>query len=163
MKIRAIENKDIKSCLDIYNYYIENTTITFEEEKLNLFEFSKRCEKIKEKYPYIVCENDNGEVLGYAYLSAYSDRSAFRITADLSIYLSKDHMHKHIGSLLLKKIEKLGKKQNILNIISIVTEENINSNKFHESHGFVLEGTMHDVGFKFGRILGVNIFRKALK
>lgn len=163
MKIRAIENKDIESCLDIYNYYIENTTITFEEEKLNLVEFSNRCAKIREKYPYIVCQNDNGEVLGYAYLSAYSDRSAFRITADLSIYVNKDYTHEHIGSLLLEEIEKLAKKQNILNIISIVTDENINSNTFHESHGFILEGTMHDVGLKFGRILGVNIFRKALK
>lgn len=163
MKIRTIENKDIKSCLDIYNYYIENTTITFEEEKLNLVEFSNRCAKIKDKYPYIVCENDNGEVLGYAYLSAYSDRSAFRITADLSIYVSKDHMHQHIGPLLLAEIEESAKKQNILNIISIVTDENINSKKFHESHGFVLEGTLHNVGLKFGRILGVNIFRKTLK
>ncbi len=162
MKIKTIENKDIKSCLDIYNYYIENTTITFEEKKLDLVEFSKRCEQIQEKYPYIVCENDTGEILGYAYLSQYSDRSAFRISADLSIYVNKDHTHEHIGPLLLEEIEKLAKKQNILNIISIVTEENINSKKFHESHGFVLEGTLHNVGLKFGRILGVNIFRKAL-
>lgn len=163
MKIRELEDKDIASCLDIYNYYIENTTISFEEEKLNLSDFTKRCKKIKEKYPYIVCENENGEVVGYAYLSAYSERSAYRISADLSIYVSKDHMHEHLGGLLLKEIEKLARERKILNIISIVTEENTNSKKFHEKHGFVLEGSLHDVGLKFGKILGVNFYRKSLK
>ena len=52
MIVRKLEEKDIAKCLEIYNYYIENTCFTFEEEKLSLESFKKRCEGICEKYPY---------------------------------------------------------------------------------------------------------------
>lgn len=57
MKIRKLEEKDIASCLEIYNYYIENTSFTLEEDSLTLDEFKERCKSIKSKYPYIVAEN----------------------------------------------------------------------------------------------------------
>ena len=162
MIVRKLEEKDIAKCLEIYNYYIENTCFTFEEEKLSLESFKKRCEGICEKYPYIVLEND-GEIIGYAYLNTFNPRSAYRITADLSVYVSKDHLHEHAGGILLKEIEKLAPECGIANIISIVTSENENSNRFHLKNGFVLEGTLNDVAVKFGKVLGINYFRKALR
>ena len=44
--IRTIEEKDVKQCLEIYNYYIESTCFTLEEEKLSLEDFKKRCDNI---------------------------------------------------------------------------------------------------------------------
>ncbi len=161
MIIRKLEDKDISACFDIYNYYIENTTFTFEEQKLDIETFKTRCLEISSKYPYIVCEKDNS-VIGYAYLSAYNERSAYRYTADLSIYTSCNHLHEHIGTLLLNEIEKLAKIQNIKNIVSIVTDENINSSKFHLNNGFILEGYLHNVGFKFNKTLGVKLYRKSI-
>ncbi len=34
MEIKKLSKKHVKQCLDIYNYYIENTTATFEEKRL---------------------------------------------------------------------------------------------------------------------------------
>ena len=163
MKIRSLEDKDIARCLEIYNYYIENTCFTLEEKILNLDEFSKRCHEIIQKYPFIVLENDNEEVIGYAYLNTFNSRSAYKITADLSIYVDFNHLHEHAGKILLDNIEKLAKERNIQNIISIVTSENQNSFKFHTKNGFVLEGTIHDCAIKFNKIISVNYFRKHLK
>lgn len=163
MKIRRLEDSDIASCLDIYNYYIANTCYTLEEDSLTLDEFKERCKSIKSKYPYIVAENNEGNVIGYAYLSPFITRSAFRITADLSIYVSNKHTNEHIGGLLLSKIEELALKNGITNIISIVTSTNETSKSFHEKNGFILEGVIHDVAIKFGEVLSVNYYRKHLE
>lgn len=163
MKIRKLEEKDIASCLDIYNYYIENTCYTLEEEKLNLDAFKERCYAIMSKYPYIVVENDDAKVIGYAYLSPFNTRSAYRITADLSIYVNINHTHENLGGILLDKIEELALDNEITNIVSIVTSRNERSAKFHLKHGFVLEGVIHDVAIKFGQTLSVNYYRKHLE
>ena len=77
--IRYVEEKDYKEITDIYNYYIKNTTITFEEDELSYDNMRKRIDSIKKKFPYIVYEED-GSILGYAYLNYFSERSAYRFT-----------------------------------------------------------------------------------
>lgn len=67
-------------------------------------EFDARVERISRIYPYIVARNDAGEVVGYAYLDTFSPRSAYRRTADLSIYVSHRHLHEHIGGVLPAEI-----------------------------------------------------------
>ena len=46
--IRSIEEKDIPVILDWYNWYIRNSTATFETEELTLNEFKQRVHKITE-------------------------------------------------------------------------------------------------------------------
>lgn len=162
MKIRELEEKDIKSCLDIYNYYIERTCYTLEEEILDLDSFTKRVKRIHSHYPYIVYTDDRDNVLGYAYLDVFHERSAYKKTADLSIYVDKDHLHEHIGILLLNAIEKKAKDYGISNIISIVTSENQNSLRFHQNHGFLLEGNIKDVAYKLGKTISVYYLRKPI-
>mgnify|MGYP004526949329 CR=1 FL=1 len=152
---------DIAACLEIYNYYIKNSTATFEEEPLSLDVFSRRIEKITRKYPFFVAEND-GKVIGFAYLAEFNDRSAYRFTADLSVYLSHDEISRGVGSALLAAVEKAGKEIGIKQIISIITSENEKSLRFHEKHGFVKRGELVDVGYKFGRPLGVYYYQKTL-
>lgn len=162
MIVRKIVEKDISQCLETYNYYIENTCFTLEEEKLDLESFTKRCNDILKRYPFIVLENDEGKIIGYAYLDTFNSRSAYRKTADLSIYVSKDHLHEHAGKILLNEILKLAKENDIANIISIITSENENSVNFHLKNGFVLEGTIHDVAIKFNKVISVYYFRKVI-
>ncbi len=160
MTIRELRKEDINQCLEIYNYYIENTCYTLEEDKLTLKQFEDRCFRISSKFPYIVIENDNKEIIGYAYLDIFHERSAYRKTVDLSIYVSKDHLHEHIGKLLLDEILKLGKEKGFTNVISIVTSENPNSLKFHLNNGFVLEGTLHNIAYKLGKNISTYYLRK---
>lgn len=161
METRKIADGDIRVCLDIYNYYIENTTITFEEKALTEEEFCERVSRIKKDYPYIVCVSD-GRPIGYAYLDKYSERSAYRFTADLSIYVDKDFRHGGVGTELYHGIERLAKETGIKNIISVITSENDASVAFHEELGFERVGSISDVGFKFGKWLGVDFYRKKL-
>ena len=120
--IRKAELKDCGACVGIYNYYIEKTTVTFEETPLTTEEFEARFLRITEKYPFFVAEED-GKAVGYAYLDTFNPRSAYRKTTDLSIYLDKNTVSRGLGSLLLDKIEKEAEARGFENIISLVTEE----------------------------------------
>ena len=160
--IRKAELKDCGACVGIYNYYIENTTVTFEETPLTVEEFEARFLRITEKYPFFVAEED-GKTVGYAYLDTFNPRSAYRKTTDLSIYIDKNVVSKGLGSLLLNKIEKEAEAHGFENIISLVTEENTASVIFHEKHGFKHAGRLEKVGVKFGKELDVLFLQKRLE
>ena len=100
MLIADVEKEDIKNCLDIYNYYIQNTVYTLEEAPLTLSEFSARVKEISKNFPYIVAKNERGEAIGYAYLNYFNERSAYRITANLSVYVAPDGRGKGTGAAL---------------------------------------------------------------
>lgn len=161
MIIRQIEQDDIKQCLDIYNYYILNTTFTFEEDKLSLESFSNRINRICENYPFLVLVKDD-IVLGYAYLDEFSTRSAYKISTDLSIYLNHNFINNGYGKMLLDEIEKIARKRNIKNIISIITDENIKSIKFHEKNNYIKVGELNNIAYKFNNYLGIVYYQKSL-
>lgn len=161
--IRDIEfdSDDIENCLEIYNYYILNSTATFEEEPITLPAFKERILNITKKYPFLVAQS-NGKIIGYAYLDEYNSRSAYRITADLSVYLSVADTAKGAGSALLNELIIRAKAQSIEMIVSLITEENAPSIAFHEKHGFKKSGFLEDVGIKFNRHLGVYFYQKKI-
>lgn len=158
MIVTKISKEDYQQVLDIYNYYIENTTSTFEIEKLNLLEFSKRIESIKEKYPYLVIKDDD-VVLGYGYLNYFNERKAYDITCDLSIYINPKICHNGLGSKLWIYLLAEAKKMGLRNIISIITLENDASINFHKKLGFKEVGRLNDVGIKFNRQLDICYFQ----
>lgn len=160
--IRELNEEDIEACLRIYNHYIENTCFTLEEEPLSLNAFTARVKRIKSKYPFLVKEKA-GETLGYCYLDLFHERSAYKRTVDLSIYVSKDHLHEGIGQELLASIETKAKERGYKNLISIVTSENPVSLSFHLRNGFLLEGTLHEVAYKMGKSIDTHYLRKQIE
>lgn len=161
MIIRNVKEEDIEKILEIYNYYIENTTITFEEQKLAIAAFKERVERITKSYPYIVAE-ENGEILGYAYLDVFNTRAAYKITADLSVYLDKDKRGDGVGGLLVNELFKLALDYGIENVVSIITSENSRSLEFHKKLGFQVVGRLDNIARKFGKDLGVTYCLKRI-
>ena len=76
-----------------------------------------------------------------------------------SIYTAPDLRGVGLGAALLAAIEAEGRKMGITNLISIITDENAASCRFHEKNGFVKEGHLHDIAVKFGRRCGVCYYR----
>ena len=89
LTIRTATEKDAAALLDIYRPYVERTAITFEYEVPTLEEFRQRICHTLEKYPYLVAEAA-GEIVGYAYLSAFHPRAAYQWCAETSIYVNTD-------------------------------------------------------------------------
>lgn len=160
--LAPIAPEDIAACTELYNYYIENTCITLEEEPVTPEEFGARAARITKDYPYIVARDGAGKPIGYAYLDVFNARSAYRCTADLSIYVAHSCRGGGVGQKLYAEIEQLGRERGIENLISIITSDNEGSLRFHRKNGFTEIGVMPAVAFKFGKYLDVSFFQKHL-
>lgn len=160
--LAPIAPEDIAACTELYNYYIENTCITLEEEPVTPEEFGARAARITKDYPYIVARDGAGKPIGFAYLDVFNPRSAYRCTADLSIYVDRACRGSGVGQKLYAEIERLGRERGIENLISIITSDNEVSLRFHRKNGFTEIGVMPAVAFKFGKYLDVSFFQKHL-
>ncbi len=151
------ELKDAERLLEIYDYYVKNTAITFEYTTPTIEEFRGRMEKTMQKYPYLVAEKD-GQIAGYAYAGAFVGRAAYDWSCETSIYLDKNARRCGIGKTLYAALEKELKKMGILNMYACIgypdnEDEYLtkNSAEFHSHIGFVQVGEFHKCGYKFGR------------
>ena len=160
--LAPIAPEDIAAYTELYNYYIENTCITLEEEPVTPEEFGARVARITKDYPYIVARDGAGKPIGFAYLDAFNPRSAYRCTADLSIYVDRACRGSGVGQKLYAEIERLGRERGIENLISIITSDNEGSLRFHRKNGFTEISVMPAVAFKFGKYLDVSFFQKHL-
>ncbi len=95
--IRAVREEDGKRICEIYNHYVQNTCISFEEVPVSVEEIEKRIAKSTPAYPFLVYET-KGELLGYACAGKWKERSAYRFTTEVTVYTDKDHLGKGIGS-----------------------------------------------------------------
>lgn len=158
MMIRNLKEEDIPQILDLYNWYIVNGEQSFETEPVSLEIFTERTHGIAKDFPYIVLEED-GKVVGYAYLSKFAQRYAYRFSCDLSIYVDHTRSHKGYGSILMKEILKIAKDCHYHSVFSVITSSNQASIHIHEKFGFIKRGTMVESGYKHGKWLSVDYYQ----
>jgi len=163
LMIRKVRLCDAEDIVNIYNYYIENTIITFETLKIDVNEEMQRIKKILDSnYPFIVYEEQN-VVLGYAYLSKWREREAYKNTLETSIYVHKNHHNKGIGKILYKELINLGKAQAIHVLIGGMAIPNPQSQKLHKGIGFERVGLFKEVGYKFKKFIYVEFWQLNIK
>lgn len=155
--IRVAAVEDAEKLLQIYAPYVINTAITFEYEVPTVQEFRKRICHILKRYPYLVAEK-NGELLGFAYASAFHERAAYDWAVETSIYICMNRRKMGIGRKLHDCLEKLLKEQGILNLNACIAyprseDEYLtkNSVEFHCHLGYRLVGEFYQCGYKFNR------------
>ncbi|MDO4459873.1 MAG: GNAT family N-acetyltransferase [Clostridia bacterium] len=160
--IRAVNAEhDAPRLTEIYNYYIENTTVTYEYDKLSVEDFHTRIENISKRFPYIVLE-ENGELIGYAYASEFNSRKAYQWDADLTIYLDVNHKGKGAGGFLFGKLLYILTEMGFLNAYSLIDIPNPGSEALHKKFGFSKTGEYNRSAWKFDKYLDMGIYSKSL-
>ena len=156
MIIRKPVREDIPALLGIYNYEVENGVATLDINKKTLTEWEKWYDNHNiENHPLIVCEAE-GEVAGYATLSSYREKEAYKSTVELSVYVSPCYRKKGVGTLLMNAIISMAKEdESIHTVVSVITAGNEASRSLHEKFGFTFCGTICEVGEKFGRYVDI--------
>lgn len=162
IKIRPVKIADASDILAVYTPYITDTVITFETEVPTLEAFAERIENIKKDYPYIVCKLD-GRIIGYAYASKHHERSAYRYSVNVSVYVVQNYQHQGFGKALYSNLFKLLDEYNYYNAYAGITLPNEKSVGLHKSFGFTEVGIYHKAGYKDGRWLDVLWMEKQLK
>ena len=151
--IREARASDAKSIALIYNQYILNSTITFEEKKIGFKTIVDRISTNK-KHKWWVFEKDN-ILMGYAYSTKWKTRSAYRYTVESSVYVAQKYQHKGIGKALYINLIKSLKDDGFRRILAGISLPNNNSVIFHEKLGFKKVGQLEAVGYKFNRWIDV--------
>ncbi|MCR4898620.1 MAG: GNAT family N-acetyltransferase [Acholeplasmatales bacterium] len=155
IEIRNVKIEDASELVKIYNYYILNTAITFEEKELSIDEFKERIIKISSKYPYLVLL-DNGIIKGYSYSHEFYGREAYRFSNEVTIYIDKDSKGLGYGKMLYNKLEEALKERGIKNLYSCIASPiekdkylDNSSEEFHKHLGYKRIGLFTKCGYKF--------------
>ena len=160
--IRKATVLDLSAIKNIYNYAVLNTTATYDINPRDDKYFADILSEHTGKYLLAVYE-DNGDIIGYVALSRFSRRDAYDITAELSVYVKADCQNKHIGTQLMEYALRYAQTENrFLTIVSLITSDNEHSIYLHKKFGFEFGGKIKNAGFKFNRMLGVDIYYKNL-
>ena len=159
--IRVAKEADLQQMLDIYSYYVQQTTYSFEYTLPTLAEFTQRFRKITQRFPWLVWEEE-GRVMGYAYGSAPFEREAYQWCSELSVYVDRPFQGRGIGRKLYTAAEQILKLQGFRRIYAIITGENEVSKKFHQALGYETVAVFPHCGVKFGKSLATVWMEKVI-
>ena len=160
--IRDAKIEDAESICNIYNPYILNTVITFEEETIKPEDIAKRMSVVKGLgFPYLVAE-ENGEILGYAYAGKWRERTAYRFVVESTIYLARTSAGKGLGTTLYQELIERLKLNGFHAVLGGITLPNPASVALHEKLGFKKVAHFTEVGYKFNQWLDVGFWQLLL-
>ena len=159
--IRKAELKDLDAILEIYNDAVLNTTATFDIAPRSKEEQVEWFSEHDNKFAVIVYEHED-KIIGWASLSKWNERPAYRNTAENSVYVKKDSRGRGIGRELLSAIVNLARENGFHTTIARIAEGNKTSVKMHSEIGFEIIGIMKEAGWKFERWIDVTLMQKML-
>ncbi len=163
-EIRPATVADIPDIREIYNYYVTNSVVTFDEKRWTLRQWRDKFDHLaKLELPFLVAVSPSGQILGYALVQPWAGKSAFRYTVENSIYLGHAAAGKGLGRALLEALIEACEEKGIREIVAVISDKGADASiALHEKLGFTEVGRMGRVGFKFGRWLGTVYLQKSL-
>lgn len=152
---------DAAACAAIYAPHVEDGPVSFEERAPNATELAERIERTSVTHPWLVAES-GGEVVGYAYACPHRQRTAYRWSVDVSVYVAAGHVGEGIGRALYTALFERLRAQGFRMAYAGITLPNEPSVALHRTLGFTQVGTMREVGWKLGAWRDVGWFQLEL-
>lgn len=164
-ELRQATERDVPDMLEIYNHYVANSTVTFDEDALTLKEMRHKFRDVERLgFPWLVAVSPTGMILGYSYVTPWKAKAAYRYTVEDSIYLSPAATGKGVGKALMARMLDDARAAGIKEVIAVIADRGADASiAMHANFGFKKIGEMGKVGFKFGRWLGTVLMQKSLK
>jgi L-amino acid N-acyltransferase YncA len=160
--VRGASASDAAALARIYNFYVRETIVTFEEEPVSEAEMTSRLRNVQEaSLPWLVAE-DAGEVAGYAYGRAWKPRRGYRFSAEVTVYAAPERSRRGIGSALYEHLLPEVGARGIHAVIGGIALPNAASVALHEKFGFEKVAHFKETGFKLGRWIDVGYWEKIL-
>jgi phosphinothricin acetyltransferase len=153
--LRLATAADLPAINDIYNYYVDRSTCTYQTEHESLAgREAWFAEHSPDKYPVTVVEHD-GRVVGWGSLSKFRPRAAYAPTVEASVYIHHDYHRRGLGRMLLVDLIARARAAGFHSLMGGVSADQTASLALQESLGMVRVAHLKEVGFKFGRWLDV--------
>lgn len=141
--------RDAGACAAIYEPFVTETAVSFEEEAPGAEDFAERIAHYQESHGFLVAEKD-GEIAGFAYAGPYRERPAYRWAAESSVYVHPGHRHQGVGKAVYEALFDLLREYGFKVVIAGITLPNPASLALHTSLGFQHVGVFPKVGYKYG-------------
>ena len=160
--IRNAENRDASALARIYNPYVLDSTITFEEQVVADEPMTERIREVLDSgLPWLVDEDD-GIVRGFAYASRWKGRCAYRYSAETTVYLGRSAIGQGLGRWLYGELLERLRAKTLHVAIGGIALPNPASIALHERLGIRQVAHFAEVGFKFGRWIDVGYWQRIL-
>ncbi|MDE3237540.1 MAG: N-acetyltransferase [Paracoccaceae bacterium] len=163
VRVRDAQPSDMAAVQAIYAHHVLHGIATFEEIPPSVEEMqSRRAAVLAAGLPYLVAEI-GGQVLGYAYATAYRPRPAYRHTVEDSVYVAEGQGGRGIGAALLTALIARCEAGRWRQMVAVIGNSgNAGSIALHRRLGFREVGTLTSVGFKLGRWVDTVLMQRAL-
>jgi phosphinothricin acetyltransferase len=153
-EIRSAAPGDAAAVAAIYNWYVENTVVTFEVEPVPADEMARRIETVLAAHEWLVIARGD-ELLGFAYASRFRERAAYAHATESTIYLRHGLAGQGLGMRLYPELVRRTFARGYRHLIGAIALPNDASVRLHEKLGFVKAGQLLRVGHKLGRWVDV--------
>ncbi len=159
--LRQARPTDAEAIRAIYNHEVLSTTATFDLVPRSLEDQQHWLSARSGAFSAIVAEDltDGGEVVGFAALSPYRERAAYRTSVEDSIYVRRDRSGRGIGALLLNELLDVAASSGFHAVFARIEATGAASRALHARCGFQLVGIERETGRKFNRWLDVALMQ----
>jgi L-amino acid N-acyltransferase YncA len=160
--IRLARPSDAAAIAAIYAPFCTDTVVSFEYDAPSATEMAERVRKITARFPWLVLETA-GDVAGYAYAGLHSERTAYRWSADVTVYVAAGRRRAGVGRALYTALFRILVLQGYYKAFAGVTLPNPGSVGLHTALGFQPVGVYRGVGYKLGAWHDVAWYQLALQ
>ena len=159
--VRLAKMDDAEAIRRIYNHEVEHTTHTFDLVPRSLEEQQAWLKQRDGALGVVVAET-GGQVTGFASLSEYRTRAAYRTSVESSVYVDEAARGKGLGKMLLAELVELATARGFHTMVARISGGHEASIRLHEAAGFVTVGVEREVGRKFGNWLDAVVMQRML-
>ena len=158
--IRPATTADAAAIATIYNHYVTNSTVTFEEEPVTAAEMARRIDNVSSQgLPWLVAEVE-GAVAGYAYATRWHHRHGYRFSVEVTVYLGPDYGGRGLGTSLYQQLFPLLEQRGTRVVMGVIALPNVASIALHERFGLAKVGLFKGIGLKFGEWIDVGYWQR---
>ena len=161
VSVRLATVDDAPQIMAIYNVEVEKHVSTFDLVPRTLEDQRRWLAERSGAFSAVVAVVD-GDVVGFASLSPYKERAAYRTTVEDSVYVSRDHPRIGVGRTLMHHVIGIARSSGFHSVMARIEASGAASRALHESCGFELVGIEREVGRKFNRWLDVAVMQLLL-
>ncbi len=161
--LRVASAEDAAAVCAIYIPIVETTAISFELAPPSQGEMSRRITETLLMYPWLVAENDQRRVVGYAYAGPHRARAAYGWSVDVTAYVADGMRGRGVSARLYRALLDILRAQNFHAAFAGIALPNPGSIALHESVGFTPVGVYRAVGYKLAAWHDVGWWQRALR
>ncbi|GMA32649.1 GNAT family N-acetyltransferase [Litorihabitans aurantiacus] len=163
--VRPLVAADLADVARIYAHYVTDSTATFETVPMTEEDWALKAADIDRRgWPFLVAQDEDGTVIGFAYVTFWRARPAYDLTVEETIYLDAAATGRGVGTALMTQVLDEARRRGARQAIAVVSDHGAEGSlALHRKVGFQEVGHLRAIGEKLGQRLGTHLLQISLE